>query len=45
MQKFTPCLWFDSNAEEAVQFYTSIFDKSKVTAAAPAELLLIDTAL
>jgi predicted 3-demethylubiquinone-9 3-methyltransferase (glyoxalase superfamily) len=25
MQKITPCLWFDSNAEEAVKFYTSIF--------------------
>ena len=30
MQKITPCLWFDSNAEEAVKFYTSIFRKSKV---------------
>jgi predicted 3-demethylubiquinone-9 3-methyltransferase (glyoxalase superfamily) len=25
MQKITPCLWFDSNAEEAVNFYVSIF--------------------
>jgi len=25
MQKITPCLWFDNNAEEAVNFYTSIF--------------------
>lgn len=31
MQKFTPCLWFDSNAEEAVKFYTSIFKNSKIT--------------
>ncbi len=30
MQKITPCLWFDSNAEEAVRFYTSVFKKSKV---------------
>ena len=30
MQKITPCLWFDSNAEEAVNFYTSIFKDSKV---------------
>ena len=30
MQKLTPCLWFDSNAEEAVKFYTSIFKKSKI---------------
>jgi hypothetical protein len=25
MRKFTPCLWFDDNAEEAAKFYTSIF--------------------
>ena len=25
-----PCLWFDSNAEEAVDFYTSVFKDSKV---------------
>ncbi len=30
MQKITPCLWFDSNAEEAVNFYTSIFKGSKI---------------
>src|SRR5688572_10461077 len=30
MQKITPCLWFDDNAEEAVKFYKSIFKKSKV---------------
>jgi len=30
MQQITPCLWFDSNAEEAVRFYTSIFKKSKI---------------
>jgi predicted 3-demethylubiquinone-9 3-methyltransferase (glyoxalase superfamily) len=29
MQTITPCLWFDSNAEEAVNFYTSIFKNSK----------------
>jgi len=34
MQKFTPCLWFDSNAEEAVKFYTSIFKNSKITGTA-----------
>ncbi len=27
MQKITPCLWFDNQAEEAVQFYTSIFQE------------------
>ena len=30
MQKITPFLWFDDNAEEAVNFYTSIFKKSKI---------------
>ena len=30
MQKITPFLWFDGNAEEAVNFYTSIFPKSKI---------------
>lgn len=30
MQKITPCLWFDSNAEEAVNFYTCIFKNSKI---------------
>ena len=30
MQKITPFLWFDSNAEEAVNFYVSIFKNSKV---------------
>ena len=25
MQRITPCLWFDSNAEEAVHFYCSVF--------------------
>ncbi len=30
MQKITPCLWFDSNAEEAVKFYASIFKNSKI---------------
>ncbi len=30
MQKITPFLWFDDNAEEAVNFYTSIFKNSKI---------------
>jgi predicted 3-demethylubiquinone-9 3-methyltransferase (glyoxalase superfamily) len=30
MQKITPFLWFDSQAEEAVKFYLSVFKKSKV---------------
>jgi predicted 3-demethylubiquinone-9 3-methyltransferase (glyoxalase superfamily) len=30
MQKITPFLWFDGRAEEAMNFYTSIFKNSKV---------------
>jgi len=30
MQKITPFLWFDANAEEAVSFYTSVFKNSKI---------------
>jgi len=29
-QKITPCLWFDDQAEEAVDFYTAIFKKSRI---------------
>jgi predicted 3-demethylubiquinone-9 3-methyltransferase (glyoxalase superfamily) len=30
VQKITPCLWFDTEAEAAVNFYVSIFNKSKI---------------
>jgi len=30
MQKITTCLWFDSQAEEAVNFYASVFKNSKI---------------
>ncbi len=30
MQKITPCLWFDTQAEEAARFYVSIFKNSKI---------------
>jgi predicted 3-demethylubiquinone-9 3-methyltransferase (glyoxalase superfamily) len=30
MQKITPCLWFDDQAEEAVNFYVSVFPNSKI---------------
>lgn len=30
MQKITPFLWFDTQAEEAMSFYTSIFKDSKI---------------
>ena len=31
MQKITPHLWFDKEAKEAAEFYTSLFTNSKVT--------------
>lgn len=30
-QKITPCLWFDDNAEQAVEHYVSLFGNSRVT--------------
>jgi predicted 3-demethylubiquinone-9 3-methyltransferase (glyoxalase superfamily) len=30
-RKITPCLWFDSEAEEAAEFYIAIFKNSKIT--------------
>jgi predicted 3-demethylubiquinone-9 3-methyltransferase (glyoxalase superfamily) len=30
MQKITPFLWFDDQAEEAVNFYVSLFQNSKI---------------
>lgn len=30
MDKISPCLWFDGQAEEAAQFYTSLFPNSHV---------------
>ena len=30
MQKITPCLWYDNQAEEAVNLYTSIFKNSRI---------------
>lgn len=30
MKKITPCLWFDHQAEEAMNFYVSIFKHAKV---------------
>ncbi|HKQ72279.1 MAG TPA: VOC family protein [Blastocatellia bacterium] len=34
MQKITPFLWFDNKAEEAMNFYVSIFKNSKVVSVA-----------
>ena len=28
--KITPCLWFDGNAEEAVEFYLSVFKSGRI---------------
>jgi predicted 3-demethylubiquinone-9 3-methyltransferase (glyoxalase superfamily) len=30
-KKITPCLWFDTQAEEAATFYTSVFKNSRIT--------------
>lgn len=30
MQRITPCLWFDNQAEEAARFYTSIFRNCRI---------------
>ncbi len=30
MQEITPCLWFDTEGEQAAEFYTSIFPNSKI---------------
>jgi predicted 3-demethylubiquinone-9 3-methyltransferase (glyoxalase superfamily) len=30
MDRITPCLWFDTEAEEAAAFYTSVFPNSRI---------------
>ncbi|AWB87751.1 VOC family protein [Mycetocola zhujimingii] len=30
MQRITPCLWFDDQAEEAARFYVSVFPNSEI---------------
>jgi predicted 3-demethylubiquinone-9 3-methyltransferase (glyoxalase superfamily) len=34
-QKITPNLWFDTEAEEAATFYTSVFENSRIVAITP----------
>ena len=34
MQKITPCLWFDTQAEDAAKLYTSIFPNSRIEGSA-----------
>ena len=31
MPKHIPCLWFDSQAEEAAEHYCSVFPNSRIT--------------
>ncbi|MCB0139262.1 MAG: VOC family protein [Caldilineaceae bacterium] len=35
MQKITPFLWFDDNAEEAMNFYVSIFADARIVSTMP----------
>jgi predicted 3-demethylubiquinone-9 3-methyltransferase (glyoxalase superfamily) len=35
MQKISPFLWFDTQAEEAANYYVSLFPNSKITGAMP----------
>lgn len=30
LQKITPCLWFDSEAEDAARFYISVFEDARI---------------
>ena len=30
MQRITPCLWFDTQGEDAANFYVSIFKNSRI---------------
>lgn len=32
MQKIKPCLWFDGTAEQAAEFYVSVFPDARITA-------------
>ncbi|HET7670228.1 MAG TPA: VOC family protein [Burkholderiales bacterium] len=34
IQRISPCLWFDDQAEEAAQFYTGIFPNSRINSVA-----------
>ena len=31
MNTITPCLWFDTEGEEAAEFYTLVFPNSKIS--------------
>jgi predicted 3-demethylubiquinone-9 3-methyltransferase (glyoxalase superfamily) len=34
-QKITPCLWFDTQAEQAAKFYTAVFKNSRINKIKP----------
>jgi predicted 3-demethylubiquinone-9 3-methyltransferase (glyoxalase superfamily) len=34
IQKITPCLWFDDQAEEAAELYTAVFPNSRIVRSA-----------
>ncbi len=38
MKKITPFLWFDTQAEEAMNFYCSIFKNSKILSVSPSSV-------
>ena len=35
LQKITPFLWFDGRAQEAAEFYVSLFPESRITSSSP----------
>ena len=45
MQTITPFLWFDTQAEEAMNFYTTVFPRSKVIAVQRAQGRVMSVAL
>lgn len=40
MQRITPFLWFDNNAQEAMNFYVSVFKNAKVISSSPMSVSL-----
>ncbi len=41
MQKITPFLWFNNNAEEALHFYASVFKNAKIIGSPPQSMVLL----
>ncbi len=44
MERISPCLWFDNQAEEAAEFYTSLFPDSKIPEAVSFQIHVGDQA-